>query len=305
MEKAGPVPTFKPAMEQRDPPVAQTGDVLRAMRSILRPLARVAVARALPLSGLVQVLKAVLVEAAATELAARGEKPTQSRLSVLTGVHRRDVRMLMGANPRDGHPHEPVSRTETVIGRWLGDRRYRDPQGRPLPLPRFGPAPSFEALAEAVSKDVRPRTILDELKRLGCVRHDEDADVVHLDVAAFIPTADETAMLAMFEANLADHANAAAGNLRGQGPFLERAVYYTHVPTEAVDALERQARVASRVLLEALNADALAAQRQADAADGARLERFRFGVFFYREAMAESADENTADETARRTEEQS
>ena len=302
MEKAETAPTFKPAMAEHDPPVAQSGDVVRAMRSILRPLARLAVARAFPLPAFVQMLKEVLVEAAADELAERGEKPTQSRLSVLTGVHRRDVRTLMDGRHRGGHPDEPVSRAETVVGRWLGDPAYQDYQGRPLPLPRFGPAPSFETLAWDVSKDVRPRTLLDELKRLGCVRYDENGDTVHLDVAAFIPTADETAMLAMFEANLADHASAAVSNLRGRGPFLERAVYYTHIPKPAVDVLEEKARAASMDLLEALNADALAAQREAGTA---RLERFRFGVFFYREALADPADNEAATDTADVSEERS
>jgi hypothetical protein len=281
----------------------------RAMRSILRPLARVAVARGLPLSALNQILKDVLVDAAQVELKRRGEKPTQSRISVLSGVHRKDVRDFLSQTPERESAREPVSRAESVVGRWLGDPAYRDAEGRPLELPRTGAAPSFEALVAGISTDVRPRTVLDELKRLGFVRHDEAADTVALDTGAFVPSDDEAHLLRLFEANLADHAQAAGANVTGSdGPFLERAVYYTHLPAAAVDELHARARADSRQLLEKLNAEALARQRR-DAAgdgrgtgdgDGAPLQRFRFGVYFYREDMPEGdAPGDTTSETGR------
>jgi hypothetical protein len=259
----------------------------RAMRSILRPLARVAVARGLPLSALNQILKDVLVDAAEAELKRRGEKPTQSRISVLSGVHRKDVRAFQSQTPERESAREPVSRAESVVGRWLGNPAYRDDADQPAVLPRTGPAPSFEALVAGISTDVRPRTVLDELKRLGFVRHDEDADTVALDTAAFVPSDDTAQLLRLFEANLSDHAQAAAANVTGSdGPFLERAVYYTHLPPEAVEALHARARADSRQLLEKLNAEALARQRRDAGGDGApALQRFRFGVYFYREDM--------------------
>ena len=263
----------------------------RAMRSILRPLARIAVARGLPLSALTQILKDVLVDAAEAELKRRGEKPTQSRISVLSGVHRKDVREFQSRTPDRESAREPVSRAESVVGRWLGDPLYRDADGRPLTLPRTGPAPSFDALVAGISTDVRPRTLLDELKRLGFVVHDPEADTVALDTAAFVPSDDDAHLLRLFEANLSDHAHAAAANVTGSdGPFLERAVYYTHLPPEAVEELHATARADSRALLEKLNAAALTRQRGGPGDDDggtAPLQRFRFGVYFYREDITE------------------
>jgi hypothetical protein len=265
----------------------------RAMRSILRPLARVAVARGLPLSALTRILKDVLVDAAQVELKRRGEKPTQSRISVLSGVHRKDVRDFLAQRPPREGAREPVSRAESVVGRWLGDPAYRNAEGQPAVLPRTGPAPSFEALVAGVSTDVRPRTVLDELKRLGFVVHDEAADTVRLDTAAFVPSADDAHLLRLFEANLADHASAAAANVTGtDGPFLERAVYYTHLPAAAVEELHATARADSRALLEKLNAMAL--ERQATDGAEAGLQRFRFGVYFYREEMPGDAGDGEA-----------
>jgi hypothetical protein len=278
-------------MSDATPEAQQHRLLRRAMRSILRPLARVAVARGLPLSALQQILKDVLVDAARQELARRGEKPTQSRISVLSGVHRKDVRAALSQTPVRSGAREPVSRAESVVGRWLGDPAYRDDAGQARTLPRAGPAPSFEALVAGISTDVRPRTVLEELKRLGFVRHDAGADTVALDTAAFVPSADEAHLLRLFEANLSDHASAAAANVTGDdGPFLERAVYYTHLPPDAVEALHRTARADSRTLLEKLNAEALAAQVRDPAAHPRPLQRFRFGVYFYRDDLDQTDD---------------
>lgn len=260
----------------------------RALRSILLPLARLAVVRGLPLSALNQILKEVMVEAAAAELVRRGDKTTQSRLSVLSGVHRKDIRAFHNNPAEPGLDRHVVSQPETLIGRWLGDPAYCDAAGRPRELPRTGPAPSFEALAESISTDVRPRTLLEELKRLGFVDHDPVGDIVRLSAGAFVPNVGEAAKLGLFEANIADHVTAASQNVLGRGPFLERAVYYTHVPKSAVDALEQRARTDSGALLEALNAQALRNQARGDHDIAEEeLQRFRFGVYFYREDMAQ------------------
>jgi len=253
----------------------------RAFRAILRPLARLAVVRGLPITAVTGILKEVFVEAAVAELARRGEKRTQSRIAVLSGVHRKDVRAFLQAPAADRRRAAP-SFVETVLGRWMGDPAYTDRNGKPLALDRTGEAPSFDALVAGVSTDVRPRTILEEMKRLGIVDHDPEADVVRLHASAFVPDQDAASLLSLFEANLADHASAAAANVMGRGPFLERAVYYTHLPPDAVDRLEAQARERSRETLETLNAEALAAQTTT----GADLQRFRFGVYFFREPIA-------------------
>ncbi|MDZ7790095.1 MAG: DUF6502 family protein [Xanthomonadales bacterium] len=128
----------------------------------------------------------------------------------MSGVHRKDVRRFPGADAGARERARAGLARESVVGRWLGDPAYRDADGRPAVLARTGDAPSFEALVAGISTDVRPRTVLDELKRLGFVVHDETADSVRLDTAAFVPSADDAHLLRLFEANLADHASAAA-----------------------------------------------------------------------------------------------
>jgi hypothetical protein len=150
-----------------------------------------------------------------------------------------------------------------------------------------------------VSADVRPRTVLDELLRQGLVIHDEAEDRIALLVEAFVPRADHPAIHEFFASNLHDHAAAAADNLltrEGNAPFLERAVYYNGLRSESVDILEGSARRLALGILNELNAEALALQRD-DRDQPAARERFRFGVYFYRATQPGDGASETANET--------
>lgn len=270
----------------------------RALSRLLRPVARLMIRRALPLGEVVALLKEALVETAESEAALPGKRVTDSRISLLTGVHRKDVSALRkrGVAPLSSRTR---SIPATVIGRWLGDPALHDAEGRPVPLYRKAAdgAPSFEALVEGVSRDLRPRTVLDELVRVGALEDDpSDGRRLRLAVDALAPSGEELAALDFFGANLGDHAEAATRNLaaeRGAPRFLERAVYYNRLPEEAVLRLEATARRDAMALLSRLNAEAFEAQKRARDDDAAR-ERFRFGVYFFKET--EDAASRDSDE---------
>lgn len=274
--------------------------VLRACRRILRPLIKLMITHGVTLPAVIALLKQVYVEVAVDSFHLDGKPTTDSRISMLTGVHRKDVRTLRERGvPATAPP--PMSVGATVIGRWLGDARFTEADGRPRWLLRTGThdEPSFNGLVAEVSADVRPRTVLDELLRQGLVKHDEAEDRVGLLVEAFVPRADHPAIYEFFASNLHDHAAAAADNLltrEGHAPFLERAVYYNGLQSGSVDALECSARRLALGILNELNAEALALQRE-DRDQPAARERFRFGVYFFRASQPGDARTETADET--------
>lgn len=262
--------------------------LLTATKALLRPLVKLMIARGLTLPMLIAALKETFVEVAAQDFRLDGRPPSDSRVSLLTGVHRKDVRAIREAahpvsTPRAG------GLGATVLGRWLGDPAYADAAGRPLPLPRqtaIAGQPSFEALVAGISKDVRPRTVLDELLRLGLVEVDA-TDTLRLVAEAFVPAEDEAA-LAFFRDNLRDHMAAAAHNLLappGAPRLLERAVFYNRLRRSDVDALEAEARTLALAALRHLNSLALERQVAARGAPDAT-QRFRFGLFFHREDTA-------------------
>ena len=196
--------------------------LLRAVTRLLRPLVRLLLHGGVTFPVLVDALRDVYVEVARTELLTDPRARTDSRISLLTGVHRKELRRQRLEERTEPEP-PAVTRTSAVLARWLGSAGFQDAQGQPAALPRSGPAPSFEALVGSVTRDVRPRTVLDELVNSGAVRLDGDAVV--LDANAFVPRDGDEAKTFFFARNLHDHLAAAGANLLGGAPFLDRAVH--------------------------------------------------------------------------------
>jgi hypothetical protein len=150
--------------------------------------------------------------------------------------------------------------------------------------------PCFAGLVESVSRDVRPRAVLDELERLGAVRVDA-AGLVHLDVAAFVPRAGFDEKAYYFGRNLRDHAAAGAHNLTTRGrPFFDRAVFCDELSADSVRRLSDLAERAGMQVLLQLNREALRLVEKDRAVPGPR-RRITFGAFFYSDEDRSAAPE--------------
>lgn len=267
----------------------------RVLRGILRPLVRALIARGMTAPAFYRLTKEIYVEVADAEFGIEGERPTDSRISVLTGVHRRDVKEMRAAD-RDGDAavQSKVNVITSVIGRWLASADTTKADGRPMPLPRTG-AQSFDTLVASVNKDVRPRTILDELVRQNLVLSDAEG-LLHLRAEAFVGPDDIDQKVFFFGENVGDHIAAATDNLLSERPkYLERAVYYNCLSSDSVDAIEAKARMDGAEMLTDLNRLAHSFQER-DVDEGQGDERFRFGIFFYR-TSEDAEDPNNPTET--------
>lgn len=266
-------------MSERDP-FSQSGQFARAVQGILRPLVRALITQNVTATAFYRIVKQTYVEVAAEML---GPTATDSRISVMTGVHRRDVKEFRSNAADDGdEQRRKVSTLSTVVGRWLSHPDYCDANGQPMSVPRSAEdGPSFDALVQSVSRDIRPRTILDELERQGILNSDGDRVALLLD--GLVGPADMDQRLHFFSHNLGDHMNAAVDNLLSeQPPHLERALFYNNLNPEAVQALEQEARSLATKTLRTLNTQAASLQSQ-DPNDPNATHRFRFGVFFYQD----------------------
>src|SRR5262245_19659025 len=170
------------ATDDRVPPL------VAALRKLLGPLIRLLLAQRLTFPFFASLLKEMYVEVALRQLAVDGLRQTDSQVSLMTGVHRKDVKRLRSALPFEESLPAAASRGAALALRWISGPGYQDEQGNPLPLPRTaGPGePSFDALAESVSKDVRPRALLEELLHFGVTHIDAEGRVA-LRVEGFVP----------------------------------------------------------------------------------------------------------------------
>lgn len=274
----------------------------RVIQGLMRPLVRALIAQGITAPALYRLIKRLYVEVAENDFRIDDERQTDSRISVLTGVHRRDVKAFReGGAATDPGVGEKVTTIASVLGKWIAGAETTDSTNAPLPLPRASDTgPSFEALVRSVSRDIRPRTVLDELLNQELVVIADDG-LIRLDTDAFFGPADPDQKVHFFAENVGDHIAAAVDNLLAEEPrFMERAVFYNRLSPGSVDEIEAAARGFGTDALNALNT--LANTRQAEdvvAADGT--ERFRFGVFFYREdeasAGATRRDKDDQDDT--------
>ena len=294
-----------PDTPQTSPPPA----LVKALRQALRPLLRVMLARGITLPYLTELIKSLLVEVAERDFRLDKKPVTDSRVSLLTGVHRKDVNRLRSGNDSADHdverPPPVVSLGAQLVAQWLGNTQFVNAEGQPLPLPRNvseGGPQSFEALVAGINSDIRSRVVLDEWLRLGVVTIDDQRRVC-LNTQAFVPTRGFDEKAFYFGHNLHDHAAAAAHNLLGQEPpFLERSLHFNGLSAGAVAELAAQSKKLGMQALVAVNKAAMAREAREAHEEGAPaaaavaepLQRMTFGIYFYTEPAAPGVLETQA-----------
>lgn len=264
---------------------AVSNQMIRALRRVMFPLVKLMLTKGLTYPQLMELMKSVFVEVAEQEFQLEGKAQTDSRISLLTGVHRKDVKRLRETPATE----QSVANKATplgaqVIARWLADQRFCDQVGQPRPLQRIrseqATQGSFDDLVSGITQDIRPRALLDEWLRLGVVTIDAD-DVVHLQLAAFVPQSDMDDKLFYFGLNLHDHLAAATHNIcqTSQKPFFERSVHYTHLPASLIPQLAKQAETLGMQMLIELNRQAANSLDQT--IEPVDTQRFTCGIYFY------------------------
>ena len=269
-------------MPPQEPIAGLPKPLISALRRLLRPLVRLLIAKGVGLAALMELLKEAYVDVALNEFPVEGKKQTDSRVSLLTGVHRKDVKRLRERPTEKMAAPRSIGLGGQIVSRWLGSKETTDKKGQPLPLPRKTDSrgPSFEALVSGVSKDVRPRALLDEWLRLGVAHLDEDDRVV-LNRMAFVPEKGFEEKAFYFGRNIHDHLAATAHNLLEEGnPTLERSVHYTGLTEEsATELAEAAERSGMKALLEMNRLALELAEKDKGRATATR--RINFGLYFF------------------------
>lgn len=267
------------------PPVP-SAVLVRALRTALRPLVRLMLASGITFPFVAELLKSLFVEIAERDFRLQSRSMSDSRVHLLTGVHRKDVRRLREPDrDADEIVPETVSFGGRLVATWLSDERFLDGDGNPRPLlvGRTGDGqPGFEDLVASQTTDIGPRVVLDEWLRLGIVRVDGDGRCV-LNTDAFVPQAGLEEKLFFFAHNLNAHAAAATDNLLGkQAAQLERSLIYEGLTQASMETVERRARRLGMKMLQDLNRLAIE-QERGEAHSTAPRGRFTCGLYFHRE----------------------
>lgn len=143
---------------------------LSSLAPLVRPLIRLCLEYGFTLNDLVEVSKFVFVEEGRTIVKKRGKSINLSRVALLTGVHRADVRRLLNEAPNLDDSRSAVSR---VLTQWENDKRFLDGRGKPRVLSFKGEESEFAELVSVAAKSYRSGTVLAELVRTKLVEKTE------------------------------------------------------------------------------------------------------------------------------------
>ncbi len=271
--------------------------VLKAFVAANRPLVRLLIGRGATFPAVVEQLRQLFVDEAVAEIQARGMKPTSSAVSLLSGVHRKDLRTReLGAakgaasGPTSEAPPAPLGLIGQIVGRWMSDPLYLD-GSTPRVLRRGADAGSFDHLVQGVSTDVGPRAVLEEMLRLNVVR--VAGEDIELDTLGMVPRGDFAAMAEALGVNLSDHAAAACANLVDGRNLLEQAIYVDEISADSAQLLHEEATRSWRPVLTRVMrlAEKRVARDAVKESEERRQARVRFGVYFFVEDSSKKESE--------------
>lgn len=266
--------------------------LLKAARRVMRPMVRLMMRSGVTFPVLADTLRHLFVEVAVADILTDPKARTDSRISLLTGVHRKEIKRLRDLPPDATATQQIVTIASQIIATWLGGTAFTGADGRPLALPRSASAagPSFDTLVESVTNDIRPRAVLEDLLSHGMVYIGEQ-DQVHLNTDAFIPRPGGEEQLFYFARNLHDHVAAAVLNISADGapPFLDRSVHYDGLTEPQARMLEAFARSSAMRALLAVNSRAIELLDDPGPGPSAERRRVNFGVYVFGEAEPPAA----------------
>jgi hypothetical protein len=156
-------------------------DTINRLANMLLPLSRVLMKQDLGAGPLVLAAKLAYLRAAVETIPPRGTRVNVSRLSVATGMTRKEIAFLLKNTERTKEPVLPKIASEQralrVLRGWTSDPRFKTRNGRPAQLRLRGGASDFSTLVRTYGGDVTSASVLKELERIDLVERSRQGKV--------------------------------------------------------------------------------------------------------------------------------
>ena len=159
----------------------QSYKVLKAFQIVLRPIVKMLLRYGIGFNSFAEAVKTVYVDVASSDFGIRGRPTNISRVAVMSGLTRKEVRRIRLKLADDGGDLEVKSTPITeVLTHWHADSDFLDSQGRPATLPFADGAKSFTSLVKKYAGDVPPGAMRTEMKRMGVIKEHDDGSMTVL-----------------------------------------------------------------------------------------------------------------------------
>lgn len=256
--------------------------LLGAFRQLLRPLVRILLRSGVSFSQYAEMSKIVFVEVAARDFPLEGQKPTQSRIAILTGLTRKEVaRVVDILASKDAPSTANLNRIGRLLAGWHQDPDFTGPYGLPLEIEFENKPRGFTDLVRRYCGDMSPRAMLDELQRVGAVTV-LPAGRIKVLTRSYIPTAADPAGVQFMGVALRDLAETLDLNLNHdpEAGYFERRVWTpAGIDPSAMPEFDALVNEKGQEFLEML--DNWITGKETDAETLPAAEKIRVGVGVY------------------------
>ena len=198
-----------------------------------------------------ELVRQTYVDVAESEFEIDGKRQTTARISVITGLNRKEVSRLRGQEPLSGNEHKRWNRAAVVLGAWLRDEAFLDKKGDPLDLALEKDTPSFAELVKKHSGDMQPLAIADELLRVGAIEKVDGK--LRMTTRGYVPGEDPESLIDILGLDTAELVESIDHNMQSDDKLMQLKVLSDNVPIEYVDEFNAYSRRLSRPVLEELN----------------------------------------------------
>ncbi|MDB6088026.1 MAG: hypothetical protein JWN85_810 [Gammaproteobacteria bacterium] len=231
---------------------------MAATRQWLKPAIQVLIRCGITWREFAELAKTAYVEVATTQFGKRGRPTNVSRTAVLTGLARREVRtqrerLAAGPEALTGY----VTKASLVLSAWHLDPHFLDSAGKPALLELEGEGATFTALLRRCGAgDVRPSTLLRELRNAGAICERDDGRIEALK-RVYVPHAMDEELIRLWGTVLGDVANTYVHNLTRDATTsarFERAALNDRVLTSALPEFQQFLDKEGQAFLERVDA---------------------------------------------------
>jgi len=256
--------------------------ILDALGRLLEPIVLLLLKSGITWREFADLAKVKFVQVATNEFGIRGRPTNASRVAILTGIDRRDVRKLrLGSAEQPAFDLGFMSKPTQVLGGWFHDPDFRTESGQPRDLHVSEGEHSFAALVRRYTPGIPHVAMIKELRAVGAVEELRDGRLRVLK-RNYIPRELTNNQIRLWGSVLEDVGTALEHNLTrnpSERPRFERRALSLTVERRALPEFEAFLAAEGQAFLERID-DWLAAH-QAVESGAERPAALRLGVGVY------------------------
>lgn len=254
----------------------------------MRPFVRLLLRYGIAYIDFANIVKQLYVDVAREDFQIDNRKQSISRISILSGLPRREVSKLLDKESSPEAAPLVYNRAVRILDAWMHQEMFLSDSGKPKSLAtnRTGEG-SFDFLVKEVSADIPTRAMLDELLRVGAVSIDTEG-LVSLSSTGYVPTTDSEELLRVSFQSVADHITTIDFNDKHQPAQsrLQLTVNYDNVTDDGVTVFRHISREKCKEILIFLDRFLATQDRDSNTSiEGEGHNRTGLGIFYFEEKV--------------------